>query len=247
MWQKLLTVKAKFIKNNKFNNTKLIKKGGDTMAEEKIITIKDVDYIVSSDGRVYSTNNNGPSWYHKEISQRKNSDGYMQITVGKTDNRSQYRVHRMVAEAFIPNPDNLPEVNHKNLIRDDNRVENLEWSTHVDNVQYSANVGNYSHYGEDNPNFGNNTLKEKYKNNPELALEKQSRPGSRNGRARAIKLVDDITGDKINFDYIGLASIYLIQNGFTNAKHIDSLSARLSACAQSGNKYRNRFYVEFID
>ena len=66
-------MKAKFIKNNKFNNTKLIKKGGDTMAEEKIITIKDVDYIVSSDGRVYSTNNNGPSWYHKEISQRKNS------------------------------------------------------------------------------------------------------------------------------------------------------------------------------
>ena len=217
------------------------------MIEEKIITVKGVDYIISSDGKVYSTNNNGPSWYHKEISQRKNKDGYMQITVGKDDHRSQYRVHRMVAEAFIPNPNNLPEVNHKNFIRDDNRVENLEWSTHVDNVQYSADAGNYSRYGSDNPNFGNNTLKEKYKNNPELALEKQSRPGSENGRARAIKLIDTTTDEEINFDYIGLASRYLIQNGFTTAKHIDSLSSRLSACAQSGNKYKNRFYVEFIE
>lgn len=216
------------------------------MVEEKIITVKGVDYIVSSDGKVYSTNNTGPSWYHKEISQRKNADGYMQVTVGKTGNRTQYRVHRMVAEAFIPNPDNLPEVNHKNFIRDDNRVENLEWSTHVDNVNHSVSVGNYSHYGEDNPNFGNTILSEIYKNNPELALEKQSRPGVQNGRARAIKLVDVLLNEQIDFDYIGLAAKYLIQNGLTKANHIDGLSARLSACAKSGKKYKNRFYVEFI-
>ena len=102
---------------SKINNTKLI--GGGKMAEEKIITIMGVDYIVSSDGKVYSTNVNGfgPVKYHQEISQRKNADGYMQITVGKTGHRSQYRVHRMVAEAFIPNPDNLPEVNHKDYNR----------------------------------------------------------------------------------------------------------------------------------
>lgn len=47
------------------------------MIEEKIITIREVDYIVSSDGKVYSTNNIGRAKYHKEISQRKNSDGYM--------------------------------------------------------------------------------------------------------------------------------------------------------------------------
>lgn len=46
-------------------------------------------------------------------------------------------VHRLVAEAFIPNPDNLSDVNHKNKIRNDNRVENLEWMSHKDNIQYS--------------------------------------------------------------------------------------------------------------
>lgn len=217
------------------------------MVEERIITIKDVDYIVSSDGKVYSTNDCGPSWYHKEISQRKNEDGYMQITVGKTGNRSQYRVHRMVAEAFIPNPENLPEVNHKNFIRDDNRVENLEWSTHEDNVQYSSCTGVYSHYGESNPNYGKHTLSDKYKNNPELAKEIQSRPGAQNGRARKIRLFDIVEDKEIVFDYIKAAAEYLIQNGFTKAKNVDSLLSRLSTCAKKHTKYKRRFCVEFID
>lgn len=217
------------------------------MTEEKIITIKGVDYIVSSDGKIYSTNNCGPSWYHKEIQQRKNTDGYMQITVGKEGNRTQYRVHRIVAEAFIPNPNNLPEVNHKNFVRDDNRVENLEWSTHEDNVQYSADVGKYSRYGDKNSNYGNHTLSEKYRNNPSLSLEKQSRPGSQNGKSKKIRLFDTVTNSKIDFDYIRSASEYLIRNGFTRATKVDSVLNRLSICAKTKNKYKNRFCVEFID
>ena len=157
------------------------------MADEKIINYKGVDYIVSSDGHVYSTKNAGCSKYHKEIKQRYNSDGYLQITVGNTNNRTQCRVHRLVAMAFIPNPDNLPEINHKNFIRDDNRVENLEWSTHEDNIRYSSDAGNYAHFGEDNPNYGNHTLSEKYKNDPELSKKMQGRPGSKNGRAKKNK------------------------------------------------------------
>ena len=142
------------------------------MTEEKIITIKEVNYIVSSDGKIYSTNSVGRAKYHQEISQRNNKDGYMQITVGKTGNRSQYRVHRMVAEAFIPNPDNLPEVNHKDNDRTNNCVDNLEWCTHTYNVQYSIDSGNHISTsdltGNKNPNYGNHTLKEKYKNDPKL-------------------------------------------------------------------------------
>lgn len=201
------------------------------MIEEKIITIREVDYIVSSDGKVYSTNNIGRAKYHKEISQRKNSDGYMQITVGKTGHRGQYRVHRMVAEAFIPNPDNLPEVNHKDNNRTNNCVDNLEWCTHVYNIQYSIDSGNHISTsdltGDKNPNYGNHTLKEKYKNNPELSKENQSRPGSKNGRAKRVKIFDIIENNELEFGYIRAAASYLIINGFTDAKKVDSVMNRL--------------------
>lgn len=221
------------------------------MAEEKIITVRGVDYIVSSDGRIYSTNNAGASWYHKEILQRQNDDGYMQITVGKDGNRSQYRVHRMVAEAFIPNPDNLPEVNHKDCNRANNCVTNLEWCTHKYNIQHSIDHGNHfstkNLTGSNNPNYDNHILAEKYKNDPALALEKQSRPGAQNGRARKIILIDTHDNKMVVFDCIKLAAEYLIKNCLTKAKHVDSLSSRLSTCATNKTKYKNRFCVEFID
>lgn len=149
--------------------------------------------------------------------------------------------------AFVPNPNNLPEVNHKNFVRDDNRAENLEWSTHEDNVQYSANAGNYVHYGEDNSNYGKHTLSDKYKNDIELSKEVQSRPGAQNGRAKRIRLFDVIESKELIFDYIRAASEYLIKNGFTKANKVDSVLNRLSVCAKSGKKYKNRFYVEFVD
>lgn len=221
------------------------------MAEEKIITIKEVNYIVSSDGKVYSTNNVGRAKYHQEISQRKNKDGYMQITVGRTGNRSQYRVHRIVAEAFIPNPDNLPEVNHKDNDRTNNRVDNLEWCTHTYNIKYSIDSGNHISTsdltGDKNPNYGNHTLREKYKNNPKLSKEKQSRPGSQNGRARKIKIFDTIENNELEFLYIRAAANYLIANSFTKATSVDSVMTRLSICAKSNKKYKNRFCVEFVN
>ncbi len=67
-------------------------------------------------------------------------NGYRVYRMPKILNRKLIKGHRLVAQAFIPNPDNLEQVNHKNGIKDDNRVENLEWCTSKENVQHSFDV-----------------------------------------------------------------------------------------------------------
>ena len=61
-------------------------------------------------------------------------------------------MHRLVCEEFIPNPDNLLEINHKDFNRTNNCVDNLEWVSHVDNIKYSADRGRYKNLrlGKDN-------------------------------------------------------------------------------------------------
>ncbi len=71
------------------------------------------------------------------------------MKVARKTNRVKL-VHRLVAQAFIPNPDGLPEVNHKNLDKYDNRVENLEWTTKVGNQEHAAKRGRF--HGMTNPN-----------------------------------------------------------------------------------------------
>lgn len=66
------------------------------------------------------------------------NDGYAYICLSKDGKELKYKAHRLVAEAFIPNPDNLPYINHKNECKSDNRVENLEWCTKWYNEHYGT-------------------------------------------------------------------------------------------------------------
>ena len=93
-------------------------------------------YMVSNLGRVKSLNYN-KTGKEKIMKGVPDGYGYFQLSLCKEGKVKNCRINRLVAQAFIPNPDNLPEVNHKDKIRTNNRVDNLEWCTTQYNVEYS--------------------------------------------------------------------------------------------------------------
>lgn len=103
-------------------------------------------YQVSNFGRIRSIKHFN---YQKVLKQLKNNarGGYMQITLCKNGNAKMFRVHRLVATAFISNPDNLPQVNHKDENKENNAVDNLEWCTMEYNLRYSDVGHRYVSYG----------------------------------------------------------------------------------------------------
>lgn len=78
------------------------------------------------------------------LKQTKN-DGYYTIWLHKNSKIYPQRVHRLVAQAFIPNPENKPEVNHLNWVRTDNRIENLERATNSENQLHAFRVSKRTH------------------------------------------------------------------------------------------------------
>jgi len=120
--------------------------------ERRINKIKEVWENIDGYDGIYQISNLGNVKSFKRYSNgkiltpKKDKDGYLEI--GLRDNsskRKSYRVHRLVAIVFIPNPLNLPDINHKDNITCHNNVDNLEWCTKDYNNKYRFTNGNADH------------------------------------------------------------------------------------------------------
>lgn len=104
--------------------------------EKEIVGMKLVgDYIACSNGKIFKMNY-GRTGRTMEVKQHKTKNGYLQFNF----NGKHMYSHRFITMCFIPNPHNLPQVNHKNEVKTDNRVENLEWCT----AEYNLNYGTHN-------------------------------------------------------------------------------------------------------
>lgn len=190
---------------------------------------------VSNYGRIFE--NGIEKNYHYDF------DGYKRISM---NNRCP-RVHRLVAMAFVYNddPKRKVEVNHKDFDRTNANADNLEWVTHKENVRYSTVHNRYKlkdKHGENNSNYGNTKLSKFYKENPDIALEKQSRKGIKNGRCVKISLYEDGRFIKY-FNYIELCISYLIEVKGINAKR-DSVRSQINKSVRKNKPYKGFTFIK---
>ena len=89
-------------------------------------------YAISSKGRCWSYKAN------KFLKEVINNDGYLRFSLFKDGKHKRYLAHRLVAKSFVDNPNQYPEINHINENIKDNCVENLEWCTHKQNINYGS-------------------------------------------------------------------------------------------------------------
>lgn len=116
-------------------------------------------YAITSCGRVWSYRSK------KFLKNQLDKGGYEYVNLKLKGTVKKEKIHRLVAQAYIPNPDNLPQVNHKDEVRNHNWVNNLEWCDAKYNTRYSqakkvecVETGQVFNCAEDAANFVNRSL-----------------------------------------------------------------------------------------
>ena len=192
-------------------------------------------YEVSNMGRVKSLGNgkSNNSSYSKEriLKGRKTHRGYLRVNLYKNNKAKDYYIHRLVAEAFIPNIDNLPCINHKDENPKNNHVTNLEWVTYKENNNYGTHNEKVAEKlrGRKQSEESNKKRAEKLKGrkHSEESIKKRSKP---------VIGIDRITGLIVEFTSIMEASRQLGIN-----------SGNITKCCKGKYKSMGGFYWYYAD
>lgn len=105
----------------------------DIEGYEGIYQVSNLGNVRSLEKKVYNRTNKG-----KNLKMFDNGHGYLQVILQKNKNKKSFKVHRLVANAFLDNPNNLPQVNHKDCNRKNNNVDNLEFCSCDYNIKYAS-------------------------------------------------------------------------------------------------------------
>ena len=230
-----------------------MRKGRESIEIWKPIVGYEKYYQVSNWGRIKSlprtvVKSDGVVQYRKERIKRltKNSDGYLMVGLSMNGKTVKKSVHILVAEAFVDGKFDGAEVNHIDFDRTNNKCENLEWVSHRDNIYHTIaaqrHVCQRNINGSLNPNYGNHKLHDKYIQDKQYALEKQSRPGCKNGRATPVDaLFPD--GERLHFGYYKECAEYLVNKGIVVGKSVAYVGAQISNAVRNNAPY---YGIRFI-
>ncbi|UGO48010.1 HNH endonuclease [Bacillus phage vB_BanS_MrDarsey] len=128
----------------------------DLKGYEGLYQVSDTGELRSLDRRELCTRKDGQQFFRsrkgKTLVLSKDDDGYLVTSISKDGNPKGIKIHRLVAEAFIPNPENKEQVNHIDGNKENNHVDNLEWSTNHENITHAVETKLRNDKGVNNNN-----------------------------------------------------------------------------------------------
>lgn len=201
--------------------------------EYRLVTIYGRSKLISESGDAYNFVRR-----NQKCTTYLNKDGYPCFGGG-------IPVHQYVALGWVDGYFDGAEVNHIDFDRTNYCASNLEWVTHIDNVHYSSDADRYAvKYGEDNPNFHNDTLHKKLENNPELRVRYYSRPGTQNGRASHIYVYSKDMELIKDFDLIKDCARWLAQKHNKDENKIPHIQSAISTAIKNNKTYLGMLFYK---
>lgn len=188
-------------------------------------------YMVSSYGRVKSIGGRrGSSNKPKILKQGTDTSGYKMVIFRVNKHSKTFKVHRLVAETFIPNPNNLPEVNHKDEDKTNNCVDNLEYCDRLYNIRYGTGIERSAEKRKGIAPWNKNKKMDK------TSCEKMSisRTGKGNWKSKPVcqYSLDDIL-------------INVFESANIAAKETNSMQAHISDCCNGKRKKHNGYIWKY--